>query len=372
MRQVVRSQDLLARLGGDEFALLLTGVTDPALPVRTAERIAHALAKAVDMDDLVVQADLSIGIASSDSEHRDVEEILRRADVAMYHAKHHHLGIHVFDQADDHFHPDQLALVAELRSGIQAGQLAVHYQPKLDLRTNDVYSVEALVRWQHPRLGLVQPDAFIELAEHTGIIRSLTTKVIETALLDCGRWRAAGLPLTVAANVSMRSLREPSFVTEIAELIERTHAEPEWLMVEMTESTIISDPATVMTVLRDLENMGVLLSIDDFGTGYSSLSHLRQLPVSELKIDRSFVRNLGHERGENDAVIVRSTVELAHNLGLKVVAEGVEDRATAECLRGMGCDEIQGYYLSRPVPADEIIVWLEERRLSRQPQLRVV
>jgi diguanylate cyclase (GGDEF)-like protein len=372
MRQVVRSQDLLARLGGDEFALLLTRVTDPDLPVRTARRIAHALAKAVDMDDLVVQADLSIGIASSDSEHRDVEEILRRADVAMYHAKHHHLGIHVFDQADDHFHPDQLALVAELRSGIQAGQLAVHYQPKLDLRTNEVHSLEALVRWQHPRLGLVQPDAFIELAEHTGVIRSLTSKVIETALLDCRRWRAAGLPLTIAVNVSMRSLREQSFVTEIAELIDRTGAEPPWLMVEITESTIMSDPATVMTVLSDLESMGVLLSIDDFGTGYSSLSHLRQLPVSELKIDRSFVRNLGHDGDDSDAVIVRSTVELAHNLGLKVVAEGVEDRATVECLRGMGCDEIQGYYLSRPVPAEELIVWLEERPLSRQPQLRVV
>jgi diguanylate cyclase (GGDEF)-like protein len=372
IREVVRSEDVLARLGGDEFALLLTCLTDRYLPARTAKRITEALAKPIEMENLTVQADLSIGIAASDSGHRDVEEMLRRADVAMYHAKRHHLGIHVFDEADDHFHPDQLGLAAELRSGIQAGQLVLHYQPKLDLGTDQVRSFEALVRWQHPRLGLLQPGAFIELAEHTGVMGNLTRKVIETALLDCARWRARGWPLTIAVNVSMRSLRERRFATEVAELIDHVGAQPDWLMLEITESTIMADPGTVMIVLRDLEDMGVLLSIDDFGTGYSSLSHLRQLPVTELKIDRSFVKGLGNAQPDSDAAIIRSTVELAHNLGLTVVAEGVENRATVDRLRGMGCDQIQGYYLSRPLPADEISVWLAERAVSPQPQLRVV
>jgi EAL domain-containing protein (putative c-di-GMP-specific phosphodiesterase class I) len=201
---------------------------------------------------------------------------------------------------------------------------------------------------------------------------NLTRKVIETALLDCARWRARGWPLTIAVNVSMRSLRERRFATEVAELIDHVGAQPDWLMLEITESTIMADPGTVMIVLRDLEDMGVLLSIDDFGTGYSSLSHLRQLPVTELKIDRSFVKGLGNAQPDSDAAIIRSTVELAHNLGLTVVAEGVENRATVDRLRGMGCDQIQGYYLSRPLPADEISVWLAERAVSPQPQLRVV
>jgi diguanylate cyclase len=370
--RTVRAQDTLARLGGDEFALLLTRCHDHDLAKQMAGRIADALAGPIEMETLTVQVDSSIGIAYSSREHYDVEEILRRADVAMYHAKGHHLGTHVFDEADDQFHPDRLGLAAQLRGGIQADELVLHYQPKLDLHTDRVVSLEALVRWQHPRLGLLQPDAFIELAEHTGVIPSLTWKVIENALADCSRWRAAGLPLTVAVNVSMRSLREPRFPVEVGELIQRAGAQADWLVLEITESTIMADPEAVMSVLRHLEEMGVLLSIDDFGTGYSSLSYLRQLPVSELKIDRSFVANLLGARSDSDAVIVRSTVDLAHNLGLRVVAEGVEDRATLECLRQLGCDEIQGYYLCRPVPASELTVWLEERPAGLLPQLRAV
>ena len=371
IRNVVRSQDFLARLGGDEFALLLTGVIESDLAEQIARRIADALSEPIEMENLTVQVDLSIGIASSTCEQRDAEEILRQADVAMYQAKRQHLEIHVFDASDDHFHPDRLRLAAELRSGIHAAELVLHYQPKLDLHTNHVASVEALVRWQHPRLGLLSPDAFIELAEHTGVMRSLTWKVIETALVDCGRWRQAGLSLTVAVNVSMRTLREQRFPADVAELITRAGADAEWLMVEITESTIMADPEAVMTVLHGLEEMGVLLSIDDFGTGYSSLSYLRQLPVRELKIDRSFVKNLGDARSGNEAAIVQSTIELAHHLGLRVVAEGVEDRATFECLPRLGCDEIQGYYLSRPLPADDLTVWLEDRPAAPQVQLKV-
>ena len=372
VRGVVRAQDTLARLGGDEFALLLTRCTDHETARQMAERIAEALAEPIEIETLAMEVDLSIGIAYSSPAHRDVEEILRRADVAMYHAKGHRLGIHVFDEADDHFHPDRLGLAAELRSGIQAGELVLHYQPKLDLHADRVVGLEALVRWQHPRLGLLHPDAFIELAEHTGVIRSLTSQVIETALADCARWRAAGLLVTVAVNVSMRCLREQRFPVEVAELIQRAGARAEWLELEITESTIMADPETVMTVLRDLEEMDVGLSIDDFGTGYCSLTYLRQLPVSELKIDRSFVTNLRDSHSDNAAVIVRSTVELAHNLGLRIVAEGVEDRATLECLRELGCDEIQGHYLSRPVPAQELTVWLRERPTGPLPRLRAV
>jgi diguanylate cyclase (GGDEF)-like protein len=372
IQTVVRPHDTLARLGGDEFALLLPQSRDDHVAKLVARRITDALREPIEIDTLTMEVYLSIGIAYSSAEHRDAEEILRRADVAMYHAKAHHLDLHVFDDVDDHFHPDRLGLVSELRSGIQAGELVLHYQPKLDLRADRVVSLEALVRWQHPRLGLLQPDAFIELAEHTGVIRALTMKVIEQALVDCCRWRESGLPLTVAVNVSMRSLREESFCTEVSGLIERTGAQAEWLVIEITENTIMADPDAVMAVLQGLEEMGVVLSIDDFGTGYSSLSYLRELPVSELKIDRSFVMNLMGALSDNEAVIVRSTVDLAHNLGLRVVAEGVEDRATLECLRELGCDEIQGYYLCRPVPAEELSVWMAERPTGAIPQLRVV
>jgi diguanylate cyclase (GGDEF)-like protein len=372
IRQVVRDQDTLARLGGDEFALLLTGCTEHETAREVANRVVEVLAEPIEIGAITIQADLSIGIAFSSREHRDVQEILRRADVAMYHAKEHHVGMHVFTSDDDHLHPDRLGLAGELRGGIRAGELVVHYQPKLDVDHDRVDSLEALVRWQHPRLGLLQPDAFIELAEHTGTIGSLTSGVIEQALTDCARWRAAGFELTVAVNVSMRSLREQSFCLEVAELIHRTGARAEWLVLEITESTIMADPDAVMTVLHSLEKMGVSLSIDDFGTGYCSLSYLRQLPVSELKIDRSFMVNLVDDRSDNSAVIVRSTVNLAHNLGLRVVAEGVENRATLDSLRRLGCDEIQGYYLCRPLPAQELTVWLAERPASLHPQLRVV
>jgi diguanylate cyclase len=370
--RVVREQDTLARLGGDEFAVLLPRCTDPGDAWQTATRIAEVLEGPIDMGDLSMEVDLSIGIAYSTPEHGDVEEILRRADVAMYHAKGNRLGIHVFDAAIDNFHPDRLGLAGELRGGIQGGELVLHYQPKLDLGTDRVVSMEALVRWQHPRLGLLQPDTFIELAEHTGVIRSLTWKVIELALAQCGRWRAEGLPMTVAVNVSMRSLREPRFPVEVAELIGRTGARADWLVLEITENMLMADPQAVMAVLRGLDEMGVGLSIDDFGTGYSSLSYLRELPVGELKIDRSFVTNLLDSDSDNSAVIVRSTVELAHNLGLRIVAEGVEDRATMDWLREMGCDEIQGYYLSRPLPAPELTVWLGERPSAPQPALKAI
>ena len=372
IRQVVRAQDTLARLGGDEFALLLTRCTEHETARKMANRVAEVLSGPIEMEAITIQVDLSIGIAFSSREHCDAQEILRRADVAMYHAKEHRVGIHVFTTADDHFHPDRLGLAAELRGGIQGGELVVHYQPKLDVDAERIVSLEALVRWQHPRLGLLQPDAFIELAEHTGTIGSLTSNVIEQALTDCVRWRTAGLALTVAVNVSMRSLREQAFCLEVAELIHRTGARAEWLVLEITESTIMADPEAVMTVLHRLEKMGVSLSIDDFGTGYCSLSYLRQLPVRELKIDRSFVANLVDDHSDNSAVIVRSTVDLAHNLGLRVVAEGVEDRATLDVLCRLGCDEIQGYYLSRPLPAQELTVWLAERPTAIQPQLQVV
>ncbi len=365
----LRPGDVLARLGGDEFALLLPGLRTPRDAERVAERVCEMLAEPFALSDFTVEVEASIGIAWSGDADANVDDLLRRADVAMYSAKADNVPLRFYSSDRDEHSPERLGLVADLRRGLERRELVLHYQPKLDLRTGETAGVEGLVRWVHPSLGLLQPHAFIDLAERTGLIKSLTLAVIDLAVEQAARWQAAGTPLTVAVNVPVRSLLDPAFPGQVAERLAREALPPSSIAIEITESTMLADPDAALAVLSALGAMGVKMAIDDFGTGYSSLAYLKRLPVSELKIDRTFVCNLVD--GHNDEVIVRSTIELGHNLGLRVVAEGVEDEETLSELRRLGCDEAQGYHLSRPVPAAELERWLARRR-PPAPVLRLL
>jgi EAL domain-containing protein (putative c-di-GMP-specific phosphodiesterase class I) len=277
----------------------------------------------------------------------------------MYVAKDTHAGFVLFDPRQDQHSPRRLALLGELRRAIEHEQLLLHYQPKVDAHTGQVLGVEALVRWQHPERGLLPPGDFIPLAERTGLITPLTHYVLKAALQQCRQWCQAGHELAVAANVSARRLLDLSFPDEVAGLLAIWQVPARLLVVEITESTIMADPAHALEVLGRLDRMGVQVAIDDFGTGYSSMAHLKSLPVHELKVDRSFVMHM--TSSASDAVIVQTTIDLGRNLGLRVVAEGVEDAATWQELEALGCNAIQGYYVSRPIPAEDLTSWLEQQ-----------
>jgi diguanylate cyclase (GGDEF)-like protein/PAS domain S-box-containing protein len=348
---------MLARLGGDEFAALLPGM-DGADAIRIAQRLLLALAEPVVIEDRSLPLGASIGIALCPEHGVDAETLVLRADVAMYLAKRSMDGFAVYDERRDQHSPERLALAGQLRQAIEQDELVLHYQPKFDLSTRAVTGVEALARWPHPLLGLVPPDRFIPLAEQSALIQPLTEWVLDTALRQHADWRTLGIELPVAVNFSMRNLLDPGIVDTVAHLLERWHVSPAALEVEITESSIMADPTRASDVLRNLRALGVRIAIDDFGTGYSSLAHLKQLPVDVLKVDRSFVSEMLADEG--DRIIVRSTIDLAHNLGLRVVAEGVEDEATAGLLAHLGCDLAQGYHFSRPVPAADLVRWLRD------------
>jgi diguanylate cyclase (GGDEF)-like protein/PAS domain S-box-containing protein len=359
LADVVRTSDTVARLGGDEFGLLLPASAVPADVLRVIERIRASLEQPVVLQDLPLAIEGSIGVALYPDDGEDVDTLLQHADVAMYTAKRENSIYAFYDEASDDYDPGRLTLVAELRRAIERRELVLHYQPKAILATGEVRSVEALIRWNHPRRGLVQPDDFIPLAQQTGLIRPLTLYVVEEALRQCAEWRAGGLTLAIAVNLSMRNLLDVEFPEHVRRLLERWGVEPRLLELEITESTMIADPVRTKQILDRLAAMGIRLSIDDFGTGYSSLAYLKRLPVDEIKIDRSFVMNMSEN--EDDAAIVRSTIDLGRNLDLEVVAEGVETAEVWEQLSALGCASAQGYYLSRPVPPDELRAWLAER-----------
>jgi diguanylate cyclase (GGDEF)-like protein len=359
LQATLRKADTVARLGGDEFAVLLPKITTADGAVEVAAKLQAALEEPFVLEGLALDVEASIGLALYPDHGNDPEELLQHADIAMYVAKESHAGFVLFDPTLDQHSPRRLVLLGELRRAIQHGQLVLHYQPKVDAHTSRVLGVEALVRWQHPTHGLIPPGDFIPLAERTGLIGPLTHYVMDAALQQCRQWRQAGHELSVAVNVSARRLLDLAFPDEVAGLLDRWEVPARLLVVEITESTIMADPAHALQILGRLNAMGVQLSIDDFGTGYSSMAYLKELPVHELKVDRSFVAQM--TSNTSDAVIVRSTVDLGRNLGLRVVAEGVEDQGTLKELDALGCDAIQGYYVSRPVPADELISWLEQQ-----------
>jgi diguanylate cyclase (GGDEF)-like protein len=349
---------VVARLGGDEFAVLLASSPGERDALATARRVAGALRGPFEIEGVALDGEASIGVVMYPDDGGDSDTLLQRGDVAMYRAKDRQVGYARYSRAHDHHSPARLGLMAELRGAIEGGQLVVHYQPKIDLRTDRVAGCEALVRWEHPDLGLLLPGAFLSLAESTSMIRPLTSRVLAVALADVGAWQKDGIDLPVAVNVSARCLVDPGFPATVGELLAQSGVRPGKLSLELTESAIMADPALTTSVLGELHDMGVVLSIDDFGTGYSSLSYLQRLPVEELKIDRSFVAAMAQE---TSAVIVRSTIDLGRNLGLRVVAEGVEHEGVLARLRELRCPVAQGFAISRPLPAPALVDWVERR-----------
>ncbi len=348
----------LARLGGDEFGILLPDASvDDALA--SAAHVHAALQKSFALRGLPLEVATSIGIAHFPGHGDDVDTLLQRADVAMYLAKDAHAGTAVYDAEQDANDADRLALAAELRRAIDEGQLVLYFQPKASLSSGQVVGVEALVRWEHPDRGLVPPNDFIPIAERTGLIKPLSRYVLAAALEQCRAWMNEGRDLHVAVNLTVPDLLDLELPDYIEGLFRETQVRPDQLELEITETTILADPFRVRQVLTRFDEMGIGLAIDDFGTGYSSLAYLKRLPVSTIKIDRSFVMSMCDD--ESDATIVRSTVDLARNLGLQVVAEGVESQEIWDALRKQGCSLAQGYFISRPVPARDLARVLDER-----------
>ncbi|WP_062205718.1 bifunctional diguanylate cyclase/phosphodiesterase [Streptomyces sp. NBRC 109706] len=347
-----------ARLGGDEFAILLPHAGSATAAQRTARALITALDAPLELDGLSLLVEASAGVALFPEHAREAEGLLRRADVAMYLAKRDRSEVEVYEASRDGNTPDRLALLGDLRRALDADEVELHYQPKVRF-DGVVAGLEALVRWNHPVRGKVPPDEFIAIAEASGLMPRLTDHVLESALRQVARWRAAGLTVPVAVNVSPRDVHAPGFAGAVAARLARHRVPPDALQLEITEHVMLEDPHHAADTLAALAGHGVRMSLDDFGTGYSSLVHLRKLPVSELKIDRSFVARLVLDA--QDAEIVRCTVDLAHSLGLVVVAEGVEDDETWERLRDLGCDAVQGWLVSAAMPVDEATSWLRAR-----------
>lgn len=347
-----------ARLGGDEFAVLLPTADSLTSAQRVARNLVAALGSPLDLDGLTLVLEASAGVAVFPDHALDAEGLLRRADVAMYQAKRDRSGVEVYEAKRDGNTPDRLGLLGDLRRALDAGDVELHYQPKVGF-DGHVAGLEALVRWVHPERGRVPPDEFIAIAESSGLMPRLTEYVLETALAQVARWRASGLEVPVAVNVSPRDVHTPGFAGAVAARLARHQVPPGSLQLEITEHVLLEDPQRAADTLAGLTGHGVKMSLDDFGTGYSSLVHLRRLPVSELKIDRSFVARLAVDN--EDAEIVRCTLDLAHSLGLLVVAEGVEDDETWERLRDLGCDAVQGWLVAAAMPPDETTAWLRAR-----------
>ena len=355
--------DTVARLGGDEFAVVtaIDGSTEQertASALAASEVVTDAFGRLFQIDDLTFEIEASIGIALFPDHAGDVEELLRRADVAMYQAKDLGSGIEVYQRARDPHDSKRLALLGELRAAIDSQQIIAHYQPKADLQSGRIMGVEALVRWQHPTLGYLRPDQFIPLAEPTGLIAPLTFRVLDAALSQQRTWSEQGRPLTVSVNVSVRTLYDDHFPQDVGRHLSTHHVSPSMLVLEITESTMMRDPGRAAAVLGRLSHLGVQISVDDFGTGYSSLAYLERLPISEVKIDKSFV--YGMEDNREQLAIVSSIVDLGRNLGLRVVAEGVETQAAWSLLRELGCHRAQGYVLARPLAADAVMPFIEQ------------
>lgn len=358
-RLQLRSSDTLARLGGDEFAVAL-----PDTNATQAEEVIQKLMQSLTLplkildNKHTIQMSASMGVAMFPEHAQDVEGLMQCAEVAMYVAKKEQRSA-VFYQPDMKTHSEaRLSLVGDLKYAIENNGLELYYQPQLLTEGDGLPSFEALVRWHHPTRGMIFPDMFIPMAEETGLINPMTWWVLEEAAAQCAVWRAEGMEVCVSVNLSARNLKEESLLERVRGCFQRYHLPPEAIVLEITESMLMDDPKQASEVLHSIDAMRVEVSIDDFGTGYSSLSYLKYLKVNELKIDRSFV--MGMQKNENDIVIVRAIISLAHNLGLRVVAEGAEDQGDWDTLVALGCDRVQGYFISRPMQVKAATVWLKK------------
>jgi diguanylate cyclase (GGDEF)-like protein/PAS domain S-box-containing protein len=347
----LRSIDTVARMGGDEFLILLPGSNEEH-GMEVAEILLAAISEPFLVDGHTLEVGASMGIAIYPTHADDPNSLIRRADVAMYEAKRKRSGRNIYNPKNDQHNPVRLTMMTELRQAIDQDQLSLYYQPKMSLKTDQCVGVEALIRWDHLDRGLILPNMFIESAEKSGTIKPLTQWVLRTALAQFSQWYNQGFHIDLSVNISARDFQDPDLLTLIEKLLSDSGFEPSRLILELTESAVMTDSQKAFDALSRLDKMGVKLAIDDFGTGHSSLNYLKRLPVDELKIDKSFVRDMSTSK--YDAAIVRSTIDLAHNLELHVVAEGVEDQSSLDLLKDMGCDTVQGFFKSRPL-AEKII-----------------
>jgi diguanylate cyclase len=371
LAQAVRPGDVVARLGGDEFAILAPGLTGSEAARELAGRVVTALAEPVHLDGLPLDVAGSMGIALYPDHGEDFAALLRHADVAMYEAKHRGDAIAVYAPESDHNSPERLSLLADLRRALDSPdreQIAMYYQPQIAIDTGEVVGVEALLRWQHPLRGMVDPEELIRVAEQSAVMRLLTRRVVDDVVEQVAKWAAAGVHLRAALNVSVRDLHDGEIADQIAELLIQYALPAERLQLEITEGALMADPRRVLATIARLDRIGVAIALDDFGTGYSSMQHLRRLPLAEVKVDRSFV--LGMATDADDAAIVRSVIELARALGLRVVAEGVEDERTWRLLHAIGCHVAQGWFYARPMPPDDLLTWLGRYRPNPRPVIR--
>ena len=362
LQGVIREPNTVARLGGDEFAILMPKVADQEAAIDVARKALRALEAPFVLEGLTIGIQASIGVTLYPEHGSDVDTLQQRADVAMYIAKRDKSGVVVYSPKLDQHSPQRLTLMGELRHAIGSNELLLHYQPKVDTRSGRITEVEALVRWRHPKHGLMQPDDFIPLAERTGLIKPLTLWVLHEALRQCALWNQQGMNLGISVNLSAPVLLDPDLADTVTGMLASYDIAPRRLMLEITESTIMSDPVRALQMLTRIADIGVRLSIDDFGTGYSSLSYLSKLPVCELKIDKSFVMNMA--ASDNDTMIVRTTVDLGHNLGLKVVAEGVQNEETLVQLKALDCDAVGGFHIGYPLSEANFASWIKQTNWS--------
>ena len=357
LRGKLRASDTVARMGGDEFAVLLPAV-DAKHAGMAARMLLQALRAPFTVEEHNFGVGASIGIALYPENGVDANVLMQRADVAMYAAKSSGSGFSFYNPAIDRNYPKRLTLLTDLRQAVEKEQFELYYQPIVSLSTDKVVGIEALVRWRHPRDGILLPDSFIPLLEQSGMINGLTPWVVSEALRYTNAMQEAGMPLTVSVNLSMRDLQDANITESFAELLNAHNVDPNLITLEVTESAVMTDPSRTFDLLNKLSGMGLRVAIDDFGTGYSSLTYLKKLPVTTLKIDKSFV--CGMVSDINDAAIVRTSIDLAHNLGLKVIAEGVENEIAFKQLKSLGCDLVQGHYVGRPLSRAELSEWLTQ------------
>ncbi|OAI13096.1 diguanylate cyclase [Methylomonas koyamae] len=358
LQSVVMGSDSVARIDSNIFSLLLPATESEDAPLNLAKNIQAALDPAFKVERLNLAIHTNIGIVNFPEHGDDVDTLVQKAGVALFMAAKSHEGYTIYAPSYDDHSPRRLTLMSELRQAIEKEQLMIYYQPKVSVKTGKIYGVEALVRWAHPKHGFIAPDEFIPMAERTRVIKHLTLWMLKRAFRDCAEWHRQGLELVVSVNLSTKDLHDPDLPDVMAGVAAAANIKPSWMMLEITESSIMNDPERAMETIQRLHEMGYKLSIDDFGTGYSSLAYLKKMPLSELKIDKSFVYDL--LQSDNDAVIVKATINLAHNLGLQVTAEGVETQDVLERLASYRCDIAQGYWFSKPKPFNDFNAWLQQ------------